>query len=199
MLEMLFGAKARVKVLAVILERDGLHLREIARVAGVSSYEAKRELDNFYAAGIVKKERKGNLLLFYQDKNCPFLHDLKQLYRKTEGALIELKKVLEQVKDIEYAFVFGSMAKDKERQGSDIDLLVIGEVNMTEMEEKMLEAQKRISREINFIVWKPEELFKKSKEKNTFLRNLVENKRSWLVGDEDEFVRIAKERDDRKG
>jgi len=82
MLERLFKSGAEVKVLGVILFEDGLHLREIARRSNLSSYETKRELDNLTEIGILNKEKKGNLALFFQNKDCPILKDLKNLYLK---------------------------------------------------------------------------------------------------------------------
>ena len=44
MLNLILRSKAEVKVLSVILFQDGLHLREIARQANISPFEARREI-----------------------------------------------------------------------------------------------------------------------------------------------------------
>jgi len=80
MLERLFRSKAEVGVLKVVLFTEGLHLREIARRAGIPSSHAKRELDNLAGLGLLFTERKGNLVLFYTDRRCPFLEDLRNLF-----------------------------------------------------------------------------------------------------------------------
>ena len=82
MLERLFRSKAEVSVLGVVLFSESLHLREIARRAGISSSEAKKELDNLVDLGLLFTERKGNLVLFYSDRRCTFLEDLRNVFLK---------------------------------------------------------------------------------------------------------------------
>lgn len=84
-LERIFRSKAEVAVLGVVLFSESLHLREIARRAGLSSSEAKRELDTLAALGLLLPERKGNLVLFYTDRRCPFLDDLRSIFVKAKG------------------------------------------------------------------------------------------------------------------
>ena len=82
MLERLFRSKAEVSVLGVVLFSESLHLREIARRAGISSSEAKKELDSLVDLGLLFTERKGNLVLFYTDRRCDFLDDLRNVFVK---------------------------------------------------------------------------------------------------------------------
>jgi len=82
MLERLFRSKAEVSVLGVVLFSESLHLREISRRAGISSSEAKKELDSLVDLGLLFTERKGNLVLFYTDRRCDFLDDLRNVFVK---------------------------------------------------------------------------------------------------------------------
>jgi predicted transcriptional regulator len=82
MLERIFRSKAEVAVLGIVLFSESLHLREIARRAGISSSEAKKELDTLAALGLLFTERKGNLVLFYTDRRCLFLDDLRNIFIK---------------------------------------------------------------------------------------------------------------------
>lgn len=193
MLERLFRSNAEVKILESVLFKEGLHLREIARETGLSSCETKRELDNLIEMEILRKEKKGNLVMFYQNKKCPFIKDLKNLYLKTEGPFMEIKKCLNGLKGIKYAFIFGSMAKGTYNKKSDIDLMVIGDIPDEILSERIFQIQKENTREINFIHWMEENLKVKIREKPLFLKN-INKKKKWLVGDRDEFERIIKER-----
>lgn len=199
MLENLLRSKAEVKILGVVLFFEGLHLREISRRAGVSPYEAKRELENLEGLGVLNSEKRGNQLVFHTNEECPFLQDLKNLYRKTEGIFPELKNALVKIKDVQYAFVFGSTAKGAETPRSDIDLMVIGSISEDALGEKVFKIQKKTGREINFILWTPADLEEKMRRRSSFLKNLLKNKRIWLAGDEDEFVRIAEKGLGKKG
>jgi len=193
MLERLFRSKAEVAVLNVVLFTDDLHLREIARRAGVSSYEAKKELDNLVQLGILLSERKGNQVFFHANEKCSFLEDLRNLFSKTEGIIIKIKEKLQKLKGIKYCFIFGSAAAGRISEKSDIDLLLVGEITEEKLASEILELQKKTKREINFILWTEKDFNKKLNEKSTFLNNITKKKIVWISGDNDEFVRLIEE------
>jgi len=202
MLERLMRSSAEVSVLGVVLFEDGLYLREISRKARVSSSETKRELDNLVSIGVLDAEKKGKQVFFYLNPSCHFLKELKQLYLKTEGIAAELKHASEQLKGIKYAFIFGSVAGERERRRSDVDLMVIGDVSEEKFAAEMMKVQQTFSREINFILWSESDFNRKLLRKTGFLKNIYERKKVWLFGDENEFGRIVKEafsRTDRSG
>jgi len=191
MLERLLRSGAEVKILGVVLFSDNLHLREIARRAEVSSYEAKKELDNLTQIGVLRSERKGNQIVFYANKSCPFFIDLKNLYQKTEGIFSALNDGLTGLEKIDYAFVYGSVAAGKEGEKSDIDLMVIGGINEDELSKRIFTIQAKMKREINFILWSSDDLKGKIEKKSTFLNNILKGKPVFLIGDKHEFVRIV--------
>jgi predicted nucleotidyltransferase len=194
MLELLFRSKAIVKVLGIVLFNEGLHLREIARKAGVSSSETKKELDKLKEAGVLNSEKRGNQIIFYLNKKCSFLQDLKNIYRKTEGVFSFLINEFELLNGIKFAFVFGSTAKGIEKKFSDIDLMLIGNIQENELIKSIIKVQKKTEREINYILWNEKDLIEKTNKNNSFFKNIVKNKKIWLKGDKDEFKRIAEKR-----
>ncbi len=199
MLEKLLRSGAEVKTLGVVLFEDNLHLREIGRRAKISPYEAKRELDNLVLVGLLKSQRNGKQVFFSRNGACPFWQDLKNLYLKTEGIVPRLKTALAGVEGIRFSFIFGSMASGEDRPESDIDLMVIGEPDENMLAKKVFEAQRQTGREINFVSWTGKDLAKNAGRNGAFHGNLMKGKRIWLVGNEDEFVRIAQEGLGQKG
>jgi predicted nucleotidyltransferase len=191
MLEKLLRSNAEVKVLGVVLETDGLHLREIARRAGVSSFEAKRELGILTSLGLLRREEKGNLVLFYPEKTCPFLGELRGLYEKTEGVFGRLRRALAGVAGIEYAFVYGSFARGEYGEKSDVDLMVIGKPDMGLLNRKVMEAEVGIGREVNYSVHSEEEFLRKAT-LGGLIREVISNKKIFLRGSEDGFERFIK-------
>jgi len=195
----LLRSKAEVKVLGIVLFFDDLHLREIARRAGVSPYETRRELGTLVEIGVLSCEKRGNQVSFRVRKDCPFLEELKGLYQKTEGVFSELREYLADVSGITYAFVFGSAAEGRERPTSDIDLLIIGDAEDKIISERIFSVQRKTGKEINFIVWSTADFLDKIAENSGFLKNIAAKKRVWLLGEEDGFVRALKERPGKKG
>lgn len=199
MLEKLLRSSAEVKVLGVVLFEGNLHLREIARRAGVSPFEARRELRILSDSGVLIPEKKGNQLIFRENADCPFLGDLKGLYLKTEGAIPEIKAALGQFPGIEFAFIFGSTASGSHRAASDIDLMVIGTVEEERLSDSLMKIQSKSKKPVNYVLWTGKDLLEKVNKGSSFLKNVVKNRRIWLAGDEDEFIRIAGQGNNKKG
>jgi predicted nucleotidyltransferase len=198
MLEKLLRSKAEVRILGVALFSHGLHLREISRKSGVSSFETKKELDNLVELGVLRNERRGNQLAFFPNDSCSFFPELKGLYMKTEGVFFELKQELSKISDLRFAFVFGSTASNKEKPASDIDLMVIGDIEEERLSDAVFKIQKKIGREINFIHWSENDLKDKVNKNSSFLKSILRNT-VFLVGDADEFGRIVEKRPGKKG
>lgn len=193
MLEKLLRSTAECKVLGVVLFSGRLHLREIARRASVSPFEARRELGILCGARVLKSEKEGRQVYFSRDERCVFWQDLKNLYLKTDGVFAELKKGLDKLDGIKYAFIYGSMAGGKDRPNSDVDLMVIGSINEDELDRVVFGIQRKTGREINYILWGEAMMGKRAQEGSSFLKEIIKSKRAWLAGDENEFVGNAKE------
>ena len=194
MLELFLRSGAEVKVLGVVLFTDGLHLREIARRAGVSPYEAKRELGILARAGLLSGERKGRQIFFTVNGGCPFLGELRGLYLKTEGVVERIKGALVGFPGIRYTFVFGSFAGGKAGRHSDLDLMIIGDVDEKAVADALFAVQQSTGREINFIIWAMADLKEKIKSSSGFLKSIVSGDIIWLGGDRDGFIRAVEKR-----
>lgn len=191
MLERLLRSKAEVAVLGIALFSDGLHLREIARRADVSSYEAKRELDNLVKIGVLNRAVKGNLSIYSLNHLCPFVNELRNLYLRTEGIIPLLKSELNKLTGIKHAFVYGSFATGDFVEKSDVDLFIVGNAEAEEIDSVCLDVQKKTLREVNYILWSMADFRKKLKEGGVFISSLISKKKIWLVGEENEFERDA--------
>ncbi|MFH1107535.1 MAG: nucleotidyltransferase domain-containing protein [Candidatus Micrarchaeota archaeon] len=191
MLYSLLRSNAEVRVLGVVLFFDGLHLREIARRAGVSPAEAKRELDILREIGLLACERRGNQSLYSANRSCPFLPELRGLYQKTEGFHAVLRGAIAKLDGVSYAFVFGSAAGGKMLEKSDVDVLVVGPVADDELAHAILKAQRKCGREINYILWSDNDFGRKLRERGSFIASVLGGPRLWLAGDEHGFEGIA--------
>jgi DNA-binding transcriptional ArsR family regulator len=109
-------------------------LREILRHRDMGVGTVKRELDRLLAAGIVTLRKSGNQHHYQSDSACRIYNELLAIIYKTVGPVDPLASALKPLTDkIETAFVSGSLANGKESTGSDIDLMVIGDVNFASL------------------------------------------------------------------
>ncbi len=191
MLERLFTSKTRVKVLEELLlnPESEYHIRELSRiVVGTPTY-VQKELKNLESLGLLKSRKQGNLVLYKLDKGSSIIEDLKRIFLKTESIGDWILMGLADKERIRYAFIYGSFAKGTAATKSDIDLLVIGNVDEDSVLRSVSKTEKRIGREINYILWTEREFAHKVREKIPLLRELSKTPLIMIVGKEDELKR----------
>ncbi|GAH45417.1 unnamed protein product, partial [marine sediment metagenome] len=136
------------------------------------------------STGLFLSENKGNLLYYYLNQSYPLFKELKSIIFKTSGVPRMLHNVLEKFDDIDRAFIYGSFAKGEEREDSDIDLLIIGEVNEDKLIEEIGKLERKLQREINYAIYEKEDFKKKKEEGNSFILDISKEKKIFLIGDE---------------
>lgn len=198
MLEQLFTSKARVKVLETFLVTSSdseMHIRELARTLNTSPPHIMRVLEGLTRLGILMKVKRGNMVFYRRNKSSAIAEDIKRILLKTESLGYELQKTLKATngRNIKYALIYGSFAKGTEVTSSDIDLLVIGSIDEDEVVKTVLNAQKRIGREINYVVWSEKEFHEKIRARTVLLREISKTPVIMLIGDGHEFKRSIKE------
>ena len=192
--DLLFPLQYRGKALALLLlqPQRKLHVREIARLTNTVAGTMSKELGRLHKAGLLQQERVGNQLQFFANENHPAYPELSALLRKTIGLADVLKLVLSAAADrIEVAFVFGSVARSQETAGSDVDVIVIGDVEFGETANLLYEAQTTLHREINPKVFAPAEWRAKLRSRSPFLLDVMSKPKMFLIGTEHELDQLA--------
>ena len=136
------------------------------------------------STGLFLSENKGNLAYYYLNKSYPLFKELKSIIFKTSGASKMLQNILVKFDGIDRAFIYGSFAKGEEREDSDIDLLIIGKVDEDKLVEVISKLERKLQREINYSIYVKEDFNKKKKEGNSFILDILKEKKIFLIGDE---------------
>jgi predicted nucleotidyltransferase len=163
------------------------YLREIARHIGKDAAGIKRELDTLVKIGILGREKRGVQKFYYADKSSPIFTELKGLIFKTTGVQGSVKAALSRLKGVRAAFIYGSYAKGAEKEDSNINLMVIGQVNITELNDMVMVLEEKLKREIDYLVFDEQEYRKRKDAKDPYIREIVKGKKIFLVGKEDEL------------
>ena len=158
------------------------YLRELERMLNFSVGNIRRELIKLSKIGLFLSENKGNLVYYYLNQSYPLFKELKSIIFKTSGAPKMLQNILEKFNGISQAFIYGSFAKGEEREGSDIDLLIIGEVDEDRLIEEISKLERKLQREINYAMYGKEDFNKKKKEGNPFILDILKEKKIFLIG-----------------
>lgn len=159
------------------------YLKEILRLTGMGVATIKRELDRMVEVGILTRTHVGNQHHYQADPACPIHAELAAIVRKTMGLADRLRVVLAPLADrITWAFIFGSMARGTGARGSDVDLMVVGDLPLDALALALYPAQEEISREINPKLYRPEEWLELVASDDAFARNVLGTPRIDLIG-----------------
>ena len=160
------------------------YLRELERILNFSVGNIRRELIKLESTGLFLSENKGNLVYYYLNQSYPLFKELKSIIFKTSGPSKMLHNILKKFKGISQAFIYGSFAKGEEREDSDIDLLIIGEVDEDKLIEEIGKLEKKLQREINYAIYGKEDFNKKKEGGNPFILDILQEKKIFIIGDE---------------
>ena len=136
--------QVRKRVLSLLLmgPDERWHLREIARRTRCAPGTVRRELEGLAAAGIARRVKDGNRTYYQADPACGLLEELTGLIRKTAGLADVVRSALGALGGkIELAFIYGSQARGDPTSGSDVGLLVVGDVDELELHRAVAKAE----------------------------------------------------------
>ncbi len=187
----------RRQVLAVLLLRpdERFYVRELERMTGISAGSLHRELKAMAQAGLLLREHRGNQVLYQADRSCPIFEELAAIFRKTVGLGSLLRDALVKLADnIQVAFVFGSVAAGKQHADSDLDICVLGDVELLDVVKALGRVQDSLGREINPIVMSAGLFADQLAKHDRFARRLYEEPKIFVIGDEVEFGKLAQDR-----
>lgn len=168
----------------------GLHTREIHRRTRLSLGTVQQELRKLQRLGLIASTRDGNRVSYQANKGHPLYADIHHLVQKTSGLVDVLGRALTDPR-IEWAFVFGSIARGEETAGSDIDLMIIGNLGLRAVTSLLSGVADQIGREINPHVLRRAEFLKRKAAGESFLMRVLAAPKVFAVGDPHEFEALV--------
>ena len=186
----LFSKTKRAAIGLLFARPDqALHLRELARLAGVSPAMMAKEMAVLLRAGLVDEQRDGNRRLFRANASSPVFDELASIARKTAGVADVLRTALAGVAGIELAFVFGSVASAKVHAASDVDLWVVGDCDYGDLLGACARAAEQLGRPVNPVLYSVAELAARVAENNAFVVDVRQRPCIALMGSGDDIAR----------
>jgi predicted nucleotidyltransferase len=157
------------------------------RILGHSAGSIRRELLKFQKDRLFNTRKVGNLLYYSLNTSHPLYQEIKSIIFKTIGVEGSLKKLLAGVEKIKMAFIYGSFASKSEKSASDIDVMIIGDPEISQLNEKISALELKLRREIHATIYSLKEYQAKKREKAGFIIELLKNPKIMLVGKEDDL------------
>ena len=116
------------------------------------------------------------------------------IVKKTFGISDVIREALSPLAgEIEWAFIFGSVASGKETSSSDIDLMIIGEAGFSEVVTALYSVQESLSREINPKIFSKEEWIQKRDSNDAFINEVLNKPRMDVMGDGNELGKVNRD------
>ena len=188
-------SKTKQRLLAAVLlePNRAWYLLELARRLHVTPSSIQRELGLLVDAGLFKRWTDGNRVYFQADRGCPIFSELVDILQKTVGLVDVLRDALNPLKNkIELAFVYGSIAVSQERSSSDVDVMVVGSAQLSEIASVVRKVEPTFGRSVNPAVYTNQEFLRKVKQGSHFLETVLGGELLFVYGSKDNLAKLAR-------
>lgn len=184
--------RAGVLAAAILQPERWWFMTELARHLGTTPSSLQRELESMVAAGLLLRREDGRRAYFKANAQSPVFSDLRSLLEKTVGLIPALTVALKPFgKQIELALLYGSVAREEENPGSDVDVMIVGTLKQIDLLPVLRRLEARLRREVNVTLFSPREFRRKLSEGDHFLRSVLKGKTVLLKGALDELEAAA--------
>ena len=185
LLDVLFR-RTRQRVFAILFTQPerSFYVNEIIARADAGRGAVLRELDRLSRSRLVVVTRTGNQKRFQANADSPIFNELCGILKKTAGLIPPIREALDPVKDrIEFAFVFGSVAKGGDTADSDIDLMVVSdELKLGEVQRYLYRTEHRLGRRIGLMARRRAEFVQESKVEDSFITHVLAGPVLFVLG-----------------
>lgn len=189
----LFSSRVRAEIFRCLFSGTGeeLHMRELERRSGCAIGTIQAELKKLARLDLVASRRDGNRLYYGARTAHPLYLDLCSLVQKTVGVIGLLRTSLADCQGVDCAFLFGSLADGREKAGSDIDLMVIGDVGLRTLSGLLVTVTEQCGREVNPHIFTAREFRIRISHNDHFLSNVMKSRKLFVRGGEDDLAKLG--------
>lgn len=160
---------------------------ELIALSGPGNGAGRRILDQFELSGLVLRTSRGNQRLYSINISHPVFPELRSICLKTFGLAETIAEGLSPFRDrIALAFVFGSIAHGTDRAESDVDLLIVGQVDAFELGETIERIEKALGRSLDLNLYSPEEWG--AMKSDRLISSILEGSKIMLLGEEPQGI-----------
>ena len=193
MLKDLFVSAVRVKILRIFLfDKDkSYHVRSLVRAVGSEINAVRRELQKLTAIGFLRRRPSGNRVYYSLNSSSIYYPELLSLFVKEEGIGADIIKAEKELGNVKYAALARSFIRGRVSTILDVDLFVVGSVNIEVLKNIVSNEEKRYGKELNYTVMGEDEFNFRKRRNDSFIVKILSQSRVMLIGDEEEFSSIS--------
>lgn len=171
------------------------YLSDLANFLKLTPSSLQRELASLSEVGLLEIKRDGNRVYYKANLAWPGIQELQSLFIKTIGIVDVVKAVVKKLMpEMDFAFIYGSFARGEALATSDIDLMFVGDLKLSQLSPLLRKAEKQLVREINPTLFTRKDFVAKLKANDSFLKTVLSDKIIFLKGNKDELKSLAGQR-----
>jgi hypothetical protein len=192
MLKNLFISEVRIKILKLMLlnPEKSFHVRAIVRQVGAEINAVRRELDNLVELNLLKRRQSSNRIYYTVNTSHPLFSELLSMVAKEDAIGSHIIKKAKELGDVSFAVISLGFLRGRASTALDVDLFIVGEVNVPVLEKIVKEEESKRGKEINFTVMPAEEFKYRKRTNDQFVIKVLSQSRSMLIGDEEKFCSV---------
>jgi predicted nucleotidyltransferase len=183
--------KVRQRVLAVLFGNPGrsFYANEVIALAQSGTGAVQRELAALSEAGLLTVTKQGNQKHYQANAEAPVFAELRGLVLKTMGLADILRVALAPLApQIDQAFVYGSVAKQKDTAHSDIDVMIVSAgLVYADVFGALEGATATLGRKVNPTLYAPAEIARRISQDKAFVTRVLQQPKIWLIGNEEQL------------
>ena len=187
MLTRLFSSQTRVGLLRLFFTRpeDRFYTRQIARQLHRDISGIKRELDNLERAGLLISDKVGNLRYYTVNKTAAIYSEVKSIVAKTVGLQALISEALTALSGLHQVWLYSTNSHDPGEEVGPVSLLIVGGVDLAELNEAVTRLEEQLAREISYTVFDEGEFRRRRAEADPFLTEVLGGRNVLLIGRDD--------------
>jgi predicted nucleotidyltransferase/DNA-binding HxlR family transcriptional regulator len=182
--------KTRKGILSATMmhEEKWWYLSDLAAHLKTTPSALQRELAHLTDSGILRRRVSGRRVYYQPEPTCPIRAELKSMMLKTAGMADLLRHALHPFADrIRWAFIYGSVARGHEYAGSDVDLMIIGDVTLRDLSRALRKLEACLEREVNPTIYAPADFIAKRRAGHHFINAVLRRRTITIMGGRNEL------------
>ncbi|MFW5702525.1 MAG: hypothetical protein ACOCXP_01005 [Candidatus Dojkabacteria bacterium] len=189
-LDNLFVSRVRIKLLHYFLVHKDIpvHLRGAVREINEEINAVRRELNRLEEIKLLKSESRGNRKYFMLNPQGPLVDELTGMIFKTFGLGGDVLRNINKLGDVSYAILTEDYISGVQSTEHNVDLIMIGEIDLDALSQVVDEAERKEKREINYTVLGSEDFELRKKRRDSFVMDILLTPKLLLVGSERDLL-----------
>jgi predicted nucleotidyltransferase len=161
-----------------------VHVRELRRLTGLGMGSLQAELRRLVRLELLSTRREANRVLYRLETGHRRWQAFRALLASSAEPVELLRAAFAGVDGVEAAFIFGSEARGDTRDGSDIDLFIVGRDDVHHaVSQALTEIELLLQREIDVMEYTLERVQARATRPTEFVQRVMLEPKLWVAGE----------------